>query len=184
MAAQGMQPVGPAVSDKDVIWAMPTTVSCPSQLRYSRNGEDPICIEPAHMPQAVYDELRGIFPPAKPVAAQQSSGTLNLSPLQSDSSTGGRGMPSLCISEPLDVPAIQYAPDDLDDHCYNGRTFKEWEMERRDTKDYTVWSERWAKWPSKACEGKPMNTPLPWTCADKSRILLTAEDGSKHCVKF
>ena len=23
-----------------------------------------------------------------------------------------------------------------------------------------------------------------WTCADKSRVLLTAEDGSKHCVKF
>jgi len=23
-----------------------------------------------------------------------------------------------------------------------------------------------------------------WTCSDRSRILLTAEDGSKHCVKF
>jgi hypothetical protein len=23
-----------------------------------------------------------------------------------------------------------------------------------------------------------------WTCSDKERILLTAEDGSKHCVKF
>ena len=23
-----------------------------------------------------------------------------------------------------------------------------------------------------------------WTCADKSRILLTSEDGKKHCVKF
>ena len=23
-----------------------------------------------------------------------------------------------------------------------------------------------------------------WSCRDKSRILLTAEDGSKHCVKF
>ena len=23
-----------------------------------------------------------------------------------------------------------------------------------------------------------------WTCADKSRILLTAEDGSRHCLKF
>jgi len=23
-----------------------------------------------------------------------------------------------------------------------------------------------------------------WSCADKSRILLTAEDGSKHCIKF
>jgi hypothetical protein len=22
------------------------------------------------------------------------------------------------------------------------------------------------------------------TCADKSRILLTAEDGTKHCIKF
>lgn len=23
-----------------------------------------------------------------------------------------------------------------------------------------------------------------WGCADKSRILLTAEDGTKHCIKF
>ena len=23
-----------------------------------------------------------------------------------------------------------------------------------------------------------------WSCADKSRVLLTAEDGTKHCVKF
>ena len=23
-----------------------------------------------------------------------------------------------------------------------------------------------------------------WSCAEKSRVLLTAEDGSKHCVKF
>ena len=23
-----------------------------------------------------------------------------------------------------------------------------------------------------------------WTCQDKSRILLTAEDGTKHCIKF
>lgn len=28
-------------------------------------------------------------------------------------------------------------------------------------------------------------TELPhWTCAEKSRILLTAEDGTKHCIKF
>lgn len=23
-----------------------------------------------------------------------------------------------------------------------------------------------------------------WTCSDKSRILLTSEDGTRHCVKF
>lgn len=23
-----------------------------------------------------------------------------------------------------------------------------------------------------------------WTCADKSRVLLTAEDGTRHCIKF
>lgn len=23
-----------------------------------------------------------------------------------------------------------------------------------------------------------------WTCADKSRILLTAEDGERHCIKL
>lgn len=23
-----------------------------------------------------------------------------------------------------------------------------------------------------------------WTCADKSRVLLTSEDGKKHCIKF
>lgn len=23
-----------------------------------------------------------------------------------------------------------------------------------------------------------------WTCADKARILLTAEDGTRHCIKF
>jgi len=23
-----------------------------------------------------------------------------------------------------------------------------------------------------------------WTCADKTRFLMTAEDGSKHCVRF
>lgn len=23
-----------------------------------------------------------------------------------------------------------------------------------------------------------------WTCADKERILLMAEDGSRHCIKF
>jgi hypothetical protein len=23
-----------------------------------------------------------------------------------------------------------------------------------------------------------------WTCADRSRILLTAEDGTKHCIKL
>lgn len=23
-----------------------------------------------------------------------------------------------------------------------------------------------------------------WTCSDKSRVLLTAQDGTKHCVKF
>lgn len=23
-----------------------------------------------------------------------------------------------------------------------------------------------------------------WTCMDQSRILLTAEDGTKHCIKF
>lgn len=23
-----------------------------------------------------------------------------------------------------------------------------------------------------------------WSCSDKSRILLTAEDGTKHCIKF
>ena len=23
-----------------------------------------------------------------------------------------------------------------------------------------------------------------WTCADKSRVLLTSEDGARHCIKF
>jgi len=23
-----------------------------------------------------------------------------------------------------------------------------------------------------------------WTCADKSRVLMTAEDGTRHCIKF
>ena len=37
-----------------------------------------------------------------------------------------------------------------------------------------------------AAEAKQFHTgdDLKWTCTDKSRILLTAEDGSKHCVKF
>jgi len=25
---------------------------------------------------------------------------------------------------------------------------------------------------------------ITWTCADKSRVLLTAEDGTRHCIKF
>jgi len=27
-------------------------------------------------------------------------------------------------------------------------------------------------------------TEKVWTCADKSRVLLTAEDGTRHCIKF
>ena len=36
------------------------------------------------------------------------------------------------------------------------------------------------------CGGKcdPLHIPARWICADKSRILLTAEDGTKHCVKY
>ena len=33
-------------------------------------------------------------------------------------------------------------------------------------------------------DGCYIKKPGSWTCADKSRILLTAEDGTKHCVKF
>jgi hypothetical protein len=25
---------------------------------------------------------------------------------------------------------------------------------------------------------------VTWTCADKARVLLTAEDGTRHCIKF
>ena len=35
--------------------------------------------------------------------------------------------------------------------------------------------------------GKPMDcrpAERTWTCADKSRVLLTAEDGTRHCIKF
>ena len=30
----------------------------------------------------------------------------------------------------------------------------------------------------------PLQDEPYWTCRDKSRILLTAEDGTKHCLKF
>ena len=43
------------------------------------------------------------------------------------------------------------------------------------------------------CEGKGPSCNMSvcekvrnqvWTCADKSRVLLTAEDGTRHCVRF
>lgn len=34
---------------------------------------------------------------------------------------------------------------------------------------------------SEHCTGPQMPE---WSCRDKSRVLLTAEDGSKHCISF
>lgn len=61
--------------------------------------------------------------------------------------------------EPMDVPAVEVI--DHKDDWYYMKTYdvpEQEEMFRGDRKR--------------------------WTCADKSRILLTAEDGTKHCVKF
>ena len=33
-------------------------------------------------------------------------------------------------------------------------------------------------------ERTEFHTAPVWTCADKSRVLLTDESGKKHCVKF
>jgi len=34
------------------------------------------------------------------------------------------------------------------------------------------------------CTPENKHARVSWICSDKSRILLTAEDGTKHCIKF
>lgn len=81
-----------------------------------------------------------------------------------------RKVPSYCVPEPMDVPAIQAtAPDSgqlsgplvLRDpnNCVDG-------------------------WINNELYGTHCASRKYWTCADESRILLTAEDGTRHCVKF
>jgi len=36
----------------------------------------------------------------------------------------------------------------------------------------------------KCTQGRWYYADSSWTCADKSRVLLTAEDGTKHCILF
>ncbi len=62
-------------------------------------------------------------------------------------------------TEPQDVPAIQekYLAHRKGDKCFSTLM---------------------------ACEYATDDYELRWTCKDKSRILLIAEDDTKHCIKF
>lgn len=76
------------------------------------------------------------------------------------------------LEEPMDVPPLEENTHDVP-----------WKPEASELPYF-----------SEACgfvDGKMTYAPDPiachvssWTCADKSRILMTAEDGTKHCIKF
>jgi hypothetical protein len=76
---------------------------------------------------------------------------------------GGTASPYASVYEPMDVPAIQVEKIvGLVKLCPPTRNFCT-------DSDRDIWHERFG---------------LVWTCADKSRILLTDESGRKHCVRF
>lgn len=85
-----------------------------------------------------------------------------------DTSGNGRCVDIPSKYEPMDVPAIHpihkiIAPQDM-----------------------TLTEGGWAcyeKGKEVACRTL-LKEGTDWTCADKSRVLLTAEDGSKHCILF
>lgn len=77
--------------------------------------------------------------------------------------------------EPMDVPAI------LDEHYTTliPRTDDPEEWQREGCENVHRKGLK-ASWGILGCSITGPN----WTCSDKSRILLTAEDGTRHCVKF
>jgi hypothetical protein len=87
----------------------------------------------------------------------------------------------LAPSEPIDVPAIKGEPSDLKiiaaDHAQCPAGYEaDWNYNR----DACLYS------PDQSlCYAELMCYPLKqrWTCTDKSRILLTAEDGKHWCHK-
>lgn len=78
--------------------------------------------------------------------------------------------------EPMDVPAIseEYVAFESSENCRRPKGIYE-------TKCKTV-ATGWACSIVQCDTVKHKGTRE--TCADKSRILLTAEDGDKHCIKF
>jgi hypothetical protein len=84
------------------------------------------------------------------------------------------------VAEPIDVPAVQEPSGEPP----NGPACMTWpcEHERNKWCRPVTDNNSPADAPnSELCYDSP---PSEWTCADKSRILLTAENGTKHCIKF
>lgn len=83
----------------------------------------------------------------------------------------------VAVSVVVDVPAVQEASKEPP----NGPSCNMVPCEHKLTAWCSPTGAGYEEWPKETCQDHP---PQIWTCADKSRILLYAEDGTRHCLKF
>jgi hypothetical protein len=91
-----------------------------------------------------------------------------------------------CHWEPTDVPAVMAKLDvpcversfSANDYRLSCRWFIYWR------EDFSECIRQATKYEATIYEYFPSCEKPTYTCADKSRVLLTGEDGTKHCIKF